>query len=123
MIYRYIYRDESCFRGLTSIVNLYDVDYRWFRRVDVINRGFSGYNTKWGLMVIDAVINEAPDIVFICFGANDAIDMKIAQHVTLDNYKKNLKDMITVITKVIAFHHYACYIIIYLLKHLIQLLF
>ena len=75
--------------------------YRWFRRVDVINRGFSGYNTKWGLMVIDAVMKETPDIVFICFGANDAIDETIAQHVSLNNYEKNINDMISIISKVI----------------------
>jgi len=69
--------------------------------VDVINRGFSGYNTKWGLMVIDAVVKETPDIVFICFGANDAIDETIAQHVSLDNYEKNINDMIRIISKVI----------------------
>lgn len=63
-------------------------------------------------MVIDAVIKELPDIVFICFGANDAIDEKIAQHVSLDNYEKNLKDMINIITKVfqlqykLVYHHH-----------------
>jgi len=64
-------------------------------------------------MVIDAVIKELPDIVFICFGANDAIDETIAQHVSLDDYEKNLKDMINIITKVfqlqcklVLYHHH-----------------
>lgn len=43
----------------------------------MINRGFSGYNTKWGLLVIDAIIAEDPDILLIFFGANDAVDERL----------------------------------------------
>ena len=45
----------------------------YIRRMDVLNRGFSGYNTRWGLLMLsEMVIQEAPKIVFIFFGANDA---------------------------------------------------
>jgi len=67
-------------------------------------------------MVIDAVIKELPDIVFICFGANDAIDEKIAQHVSLDDYEKNLKDMINIITKVFQLQ---CKLVLYHHHHLL----
>lgn len=54
----------------------------WTRRVDVVNRGFSGYNSKWGVMIAEQVIAPlAPDLVFIFFGANDAVDISVGQHV------------------------------------------
>src|SRR4051812_26127614 len=52
--------------------------YWWSRRVDILNRGFSGYNSKWGLSIVDSVvISEAPNLVFVFFGANDAVDKQV----------------------------------------------
>jgi lysophospholipase L1-like esterase len=46
------------------------------RRVDVINRGYSGYNTRWALSVVDHIFpaNATGKIglATIFFGANDA---------------------------------------------------
>lgn len=68
----------------------------WTCRIDVINRGFSGYNTKWALKMIDTVvIPEHPDLVFIFFGANDAVDESEMQHVSLVTYRSNLIKIIT----------------------------
>jgi len=64
----------------------------WTRRVDVINRGFSGYNSRWGVLIVDeVVVSENPDIVFVFFGANDAVDTWVGQHVPLVEYKSNME--------------------------------
>jgi lysophospholipase L1-like esterase len=75
--------------------------YWWSRRVDVLNRGFSGYNTKWGLSITDkVVIAESPDLIFVFFGANDAVDVQVTQHVPLENFKQNMQQIISKIQKV-----------------------
>mmetsp|Transcript_10604 Transcript_10604/g.17286 ORF Transcript_10604/g.17286 Transcript_10604/m.17286 type:complete len:275 (-) Transcript_10604:166-990(-) len=72
----------------------------WVRRVDVINRGFSGYNTAWARMIVqDTVVVEKPDLVFIFFGANDAIDETVLQHVPLAQYKDNLLFIVNTLQK------------------------
>ncbi|GAA5903836.1 SGNH/GDSL hydrolase family protein [Sporobolomyces salmoneus] len=66
------------------------------RKLDVMNRGLSGYNTAWGLPIIKQwlprVGERLPKIkmLFIWFGANDAALPTSPQHVTLDDFKKNL---------------------------------
>lgn len=52
------------------------------RRADVVNRGYSGYNTRWALQLLDRVFPPPepaaaaaappPRLVTIFFGANDA---------------------------------------------------
>jgi lysophospholipase L1-like esterase len=70
----------------------------WTRRVDLLNRGYSGYNTRWAKQVIeDVVVNESPDFVFIFFGANDAVDRSVLQHVSLDEYRENMRYMANVV--------------------------
>lgn len=63
----------------------------WSRRVDVINRGYSGYNSRWALQIVDKVVpSQRPDLVFVFFGANDAVDRSVLQHVPLDEFKRNM---------------------------------
>ena len=72
----------------------------WIRRVEVRNRGFSGYNTRWALKIYEKVVlGEKPDVIVIFFGANDSIDESVAQHVPLDEYKDNLKKMVLMTKK------------------------
>ena len=46
------------------------------RRVDVINRGYSGYNTRWALSIVDhlfpANTTSKVELATVFFGANDA---------------------------------------------------
>ena len=44
------------------------------RRVDVINRGYSGYNSRWAVQLLDRVFPPAapPQLATVWFGANDA---------------------------------------------------
>ncbi|KAL1560308.1 GDSL esterase/lipase-like protein [Salvia divinorum] len=66
------------------------------RKADVVLRGYSGYNTRWALKVIQKVFpaaGDAPLAVTVFFGANDAAlpDRDSGfQHVPLDEYKQNL---------------------------------
>ncbi|KAH7284320.1 hypothetical protein KP509_34G049000 [Ceratopteris richardii] len=75
---------------------------RYARKADVVLRGYSGYNTRWALYLLAKIFpqgsQEAPAVVTIFFGANDAapLDGKHAmQHVPLPEYKENLSKIIS----------------------------
>ena len=83
------------------------------RKADIIPRGFSGYNTRWILKYlkeqqqskIDNKSSSASsssnvgidtsnlDLAVIFLGANDAAEEECYQHVPLDEYKENLKQL------------------------------
>ena len=71
------------------------------RKMDIIQRGFSGYNTKWCKIIFPRILSEFEPqevaLITIFLGANDAVlpDMNPHQSVEIDQYKLNLKDMIT----------------------------
>jgi lysophospholipase L1-like esterase len=72
----------------------------WIRRIDVSNRGFGGYNSRWGLRIFEeAVMQQRPDIVVIFFGANDAVDERVPQSVPLEEYTSNLRTMVTTLQR------------------------
>ncbi|CAN6444238.1 unnamed protein product [Victoria cruziana] len=72
------------------------------RTADVVLRGYSGYNTRWALRVLDEVLSSvdsppSPAALTLFFGANDAAlaDRSSAfQHVPLHEYRRNLMDLI-----------------------------
>ncbi|XP_029794188.1 isoamyl acetate-hydrolyzing esterase 1 homolog isoform X2 [Suricata suricatta] len=71
------------------------------RKCDVLNRGFSGYNTRWAKIILPRLIKkgtglDSPIAVTIFFGANDSAlkDENPKQHVPLDEYAANLKSMV-----------------------------
>ncbi|CDS13695.1 hypothetical protein LRAMOSA05869 [Lichtheimia ramosa] len=76
------------------------------RRMDVMNRGFSGYNTKWALPILRQLLPTVEQqkqhasqvqLMTIFFGANDAALPFSDQHVPLEEYKENLRKMISMI--------------------------
>eukprot|EP00850_Spirogloea_muscicola_P011223 SM000069S20660 [mRNA] locus=s69:5956:9394:+ [translate_table: standard] len=78
------------------------------RKVDVVLRGYSGYNSRWALYLLDHIfppesVEHAPALVTIFFGANDAAlptgDSK-RQHVPLSEYKANLRYIVEHIQRV-----------------------
>ncbi|KAF8409008.1 hypothetical protein HHK36_005079 [Tetracentron sinense] len=77
--------------------------HHFCRTVDVVLRGYSGYNTRWALRVLEKVfpaVEETPLAVTVFFGANDASlpDRGSAfQHVPLLEYKQNLHDIVSFI--------------------------
>ncbi|MCI11129.1 GDSL esterase/lipase, partial [Trifolium medium] len=75
----------------------------WARGADVVLRGYSGYNTRWVLKVLDRVFpvsqggdggtETAPIALTVFFGANDAClpnRCSAFQHVPLHEYKENI---------------------------------
>ncbi|CDO74873.1 hypothetical protein BN946_scf185004.g23 [Trametes cinnabarina] len=77
------------------------------RKMDVINRGFSGYNTDWILPVFEQVLytpcfatqheqQHVPKVrlLVIWFGANDAAPPPKDQHVPLDRFRANLRKLL-----------------------------
>ncbi|KAL1327236.1 hypothetical protein HN51_037306 [Arachis hypogaea] len=82
------------------------------RMVDVVLRGYSGYNTRWALKVLEKVFPEAPPsqgdgdapvaAVTVFFGANDATlpdRCSGFQHVPLNEYKHNLHSIVSFFKK------------------------
>ncbi|CAO2842374.1 unnamed protein product [Amaranthus hypochondriacus] len=76
------------------------------RTADIVLRGYSGYNTRWAVKVLqkvfDTVDEAAPLAVTVFFGANDAClpDRYAAfQHVPLDEYKQNLRCIFSFLKK------------------------
>ncbi|XP_026700936.1 isoamyl acetate-hydrolyzing esterase 1 homolog [Athene cunicularia] len=72
---------------------------RLVRKCDVVNRGLSGYNTRWAKLVLPRLITKSAEstvAVTIFFGANDSAlkDLNPKQHVPLEEYAANLKSMI-----------------------------
>lgn len=74
------------------------------RRADVINRGFSGYNTNWFLKYANTFAGRADlfehdgvKLITIFFGANDASDEvhNARQHVPVDEYKSNIRNIVS----------------------------
>lgn len=67
------------------------------RKCDVINRGFSGYNTRWNKFILPRLVTSdmAADIVAITIflGANDSNNDSSKQAVPILEYKQNLIDM------------------------------
>ncbi|GJJ12232.1 hypothetical protein Clacol_006473 [Clathrus columnatus] len=82
--------------------------YVYARKLDVINRGLSGYNSEWGLSVFKQIlsphnasyISHLPKIrlLTLWFGANDACIPPSPQHVPLSRFESNIRELITIIT-------------------------
>ncbi|KAK9831113.1 hypothetical protein WJX74_003688 [Apatococcus lobatus] len=70
------------------------------RRVDVINRGFSGYNSRWAEPLLARALQHretAPIFLSIWLGANDAaLPDRLAafQHIPVDEYQTILQQMV-----------------------------
>jgi lysophospholipase L1-like esterase len=72
------------------------------RRADVLNRGFSGYNTRHAVELLPRIFATAPPtdgVLFttVFFGANDAALPGELQHVPIDEYGKNLEKIVAYI--------------------------
>ena len=66
------------------------------RRADVINRGFSGFNTKFYLHMPMENLPSDKAMAIIFFGANDAAlkDIDPHHHVSVEDYRDNLRTLI-----------------------------
>jgi len=80
------------------------LSYVYARKLEVLNRGLSGYNTEWGLRVFKKCIAKSDEtnlpkirVLTIWFGANDACIKPSPQHVPLPKFAYNLTYMINMI--------------------------
>ena len=64
------------------------------RRADVLNRGYSGYSSRFARAMLPRIFGAERRYLFttVFFGANDAADAasKPAQHVPLEEYEENM---------------------------------
>ncbi|KAI8825888.1 SGNH hydrolase-type esterase domain-containing protein [Fimicolochytrium jonesii] len=72
------------------------------RKHDILNRGYSGYNTEWAKHILPSVLAPLNPsklaLVIILLGANDsALKGSNNQHVTVEDYRSNLKQIIQTI--------------------------
>jgi len=70
------------------------------RKLDVVSRGFGGYNTRYALKILPQIIpppsaTSRIRLMTVFFGANDAVQEGQLQHVPLDQYRENLKKIVT----------------------------
>lgn len=80
--------------------------YAYTRKLDVINRGMSGYNTEWIKPIFEqcfATQDAQPHvpkvrILTIWLGANDAALPGTPQHIPLPTYASNLSGLIKAVT-------------------------
>lgn len=70
----------------------------YIRKADIVNRGFSGYNTRWVKHVVPTLFTDPLAtvlLVTIFLGANDAVFEGFnEQGVPLEEFKGNLKEMV-----------------------------
>lgn len=72
---------------------------RYARSTDILNRGFSGYNTRWALTLMKEAIRRGDDaftssLAVVFFGANDATPAPDNLHVPLQEYTDNIISII-----------------------------
>ncbi|KAL0263422.1 hypothetical protein SLS55_002402 [Diplodia seriata] len=65
--------------------------------LDVVNRGFNGYNTEKALKVLPRFMPSPDEAKTVFFGANDACveGSSSKQHVSLERYMQNLREICT----------------------------
>ncbi|MCL7031583.1 hypothetical protein MKW94_022416 [Papaver nudicaule] len=70
------------------------------RKVDVVVRGYGGYNSRWALFLLQTLLvgySNPPVAVTIFFGANDAALLgrtSERQHVPVEEYKENIRKIV-----------------------------
>lgn len=67
----------------------------YVRKLDVVNRGFAGYNTRWALKILPRILEQEKNILIstLFFGTNDACFTN-NQSVPLDEFVANTRAMI-----------------------------
>jgi len=89
------------------------LSYVYARKLDVLNRGFGGYQTDWAIPVFEQVFAKQHEqqhvpkvrILTIWYGANDASPAPSPQHVPLDRFKANLSHLTQMVTSPTSPHY------------------
>ncbi|KAF8843612.1 SGNH hydrolase [Paxillus ammoniavirescens] len=77
----------------------------YVRKLDVINRGLSGYQTDWAIPVLEQILAKQHEqlhvpkvqLLTIWYGANDAAPLPSSQHVPRDRFKANLIHLVNMV--------------------------
>jgi len=71
------------------------------RRLDVLNRGYAGYNSRWVLELLDDEAFVGARVATVFFGANDASLASVSprQFVPLEEYVGNLRTIVAKIRR------------------------
>jgi isoamyl acetate esterase len=87
---------ESGWAGLLSAA--------YVRRADVLNRGYSGYNTRHVVDLLPSILGRLDKTLFctVWLGANDATMESDPQHVSISDYESNLQTIIKQIRERVA---------------------
>lgn len=66
------------------------------RKLDIVQRGYAGYNTRWALKILPQVLKNESNIVIgtIFFGSNDAVS-RGPQHIPLAEFEANTKELVS----------------------------
>ncbi|KAL0580246.1 isoamyl acetate-hydrolyzing esterase [Marasmius crinis-equi] len=75
------------------------------RKLDVLNRGLSGYNTDWAMPVFEKIFARGEQrkhalkvrLLVIWFGANDSCIKPSPQHVPITKFISNLKHLVNLV--------------------------
>ncbi|KAG8876031.1 hypothetical protein FRB98_007503 [Tulasnella sp. 332] len=74
--------------------------YVYARKLDVINRGLSGYNSEWSMPVFKEILPKSNEpgpkvkLLVLWLGANDACIPPSPQYVPIDRFVENLRQMV-----------------------------
>lgn len=83
--------DQAGFALAPALQHLY------MRKLDIVSRGFSGYNTNHGVIVLREILEVESNIklMYVFMGTNDAAST--FQSVPLEKYRENLDKMVKMI--------------------------
>lgn len=72
--------------------------HAYARKLDVVQRGYSGYNSRWGLKILKEILNQESGIIVstLFFGAND-LCIGGHQRVPLEEFIWNTREMIKIL--------------------------
>ena len=72
-----------------ALVNAYT------RKLDIVQRGFSGFNSRWALKLLPEILKNETNIVMstIFFGSNDSCYAE-QQHVPLPEFEQNIRKLV-----------------------------
>ncbi|KAJ3508749.1 hypothetical protein NLJ89_g5584 [Agrocybe chaxingu] len=82
------------------------------RKLDILNRGLSGYNTTWSIPCLEQCLAKSADksapklrVLTVWFGANDACIKPSPQHVPLPTFVSNLERMVDMVKSPTSPHY------------------
>ncbi|OJA11935.1 hypothetical protein AZE42_06382, partial [Rhizopogon vesiculosus] len=78
---------------------------RYVRKLDVLNRGFIGYQTDWAIPACEEIFAKQHERLYvpkvklltIWYGANDAAPAPSTHHVPRDRFKENLSHLVQMV--------------------------